>query len=56
MNKEQAIITGNKSRHRLKIGSLVSVVSTHKDYHMCKGSGIAHYIIPFDEIKILNLN
>jgi hypothetical protein len=27
---EQAIITGNKSRHRFKIGELVTIVSTHE--------------------------
>jgi len=53
---KQAIITGNRSRHRFKIGSLVEIVSTHKDYYMCKGSGIANYIVLFDEITILNLN
>jgi hypothetical protein len=52
----QAIITGNKSRHRFKIGELVTIVSAQETYYMCKGTGIANYIIPFDEIRVINLN
>jgi len=52
----KAIITGNRSKHNFDIGEVINVVSKHKGYYKCKGSGMAHYIIPFDEIQLLNLN
>ena len=50
----KAIITGNKSKQRFKIGEVVKIVSTHKGYHMCKGEGMANYIVPFGELQILD--
>ena len=52
MNKK-AIITGNKSKHNFYIGEVVNVVSEHKKYYKCKGTGMAHYIIPFDELHLI---
>lgn len=56
MTHTEAIITGNKSRHNFEIGEIVEVISKHKTYYKCKGKGIAHYIIPFNEVQIINLN
>jgi hypothetical protein len=53
MNKK-AIITGNKSKHRFDLGEVVKVISKHKGYYKCKGTGMAHYIIPNNELQILN--
>ena len=53
MNKK-AIITGNKSKHRFDLGEVVKVISKHKGYYKCNGTGMAHYIIPLDELQILN--
>ena len=52
MNKK-AIITGNKSKHNFDIGEVVKVISKHKDYYKCKGTGMAHYIIPFNELHLI---
>jgi len=48
-----AIITGNKSKHNFDIGEVVKVISKHKDYYKCKGTGMAHYIIPLDELHLI---
>ena len=53
---KKAIITGNRSKHNFEIGEVVNVVSKHKGYYKCKGTGEANYFIPFDEIKVINLN
>ena len=48
-----AIITGNKSKQNFEIGEIVGIVSKHKGYYMCKGQGMAHYCVPFNELQIL---
>lgn len=50
----KAIITGNQSKHNFNIGEVVKIVSTHKGYYKCKGKGMAHYMIPFDELQKLS--
>lgn len=50
----KAIITSNKSRHNFKIGEVIEIVSTHKDYYKCKGKGMANYFVPFSEAQIIN--
>ena len=50
----KAIITGNRSKHNFDIGEVVKVISKHKQgYYKCKGTGMAHYIIPLDELQLI---
>ena len=51
----KAIITGNKSKHRFDLGEVVEVISKHEreGYYKCKGTGMAHYIIPLDELQLI---